>query len=96
MMEGETMSFEWDLRIFWLFNSSRERVYGVTHYGDEGEREVGIIAWDRKSNTWEVTQWLDTKQDYKQPLGSFVNEDPLEGELLAIQLFKKNAAPMGA
>ena len=96
MMGGETMSFQWDLRIFWLFNSSRQRVYGIIHYGDEGEREVGTIAWDRGSNAWEVTQWLDTEQNYKRPLGSFVNEDPLEGELLSIQLFKKNAAPMGA
>jgi len=76
------------LRAFWLFNSPRQRVYGILDSNIEGDPEVGTIAWNRRSDTWEVTQWLDTDQNYKRPLGSFTASDAREGVKRALLTFQ--------
>lgn len=76
------------LRAFWLFNSARQRVYGILDSSIEGDPEVGMIAWDRKSDTWKVEQWLDTDQNYKRPLGSFTASDAREGVKRALLTFQ--------
>lgn len=85
-----------DLRAFWLFNSARQRVYGILDSNIEGDPEVGMIVWDRKSNTWKVEQWLDTDQNYKRPLGSFTASDAREGVKRALLTFQDQRMKLAA
>jgi hypothetical protein len=84
------------LRAFWLFNSSRQRVYGILDSSAEGEPEVGMIVWDRKSDTWKVEQWLDTDQNYKRSLGSFTASDAREGVKRALMTFQDQRVKLGS
>lgn len=78
-----------NLKAYWEYNSGSRREYVISDRSIEGNPIIGQIAWNRKSNTWEVSQWLDNNQERKRSLGTLTASDAREGVKLSLMLFQE-------